>query len=160
MAFGYTDSPVSSSIAANQITGTGTTNDGKTAQIVNVSGYDGTTTPYTLQKDATGQSILTQLQGLVENSGSKPQASATLASVTAATTSTTILAASSSTHNAVVYNDSTAVLYLAFAATASTTAYTVQVPAGGYFEMPKPAYQGIITGIWSAANGAARVTSW
>jgi hypothetical protein len=90
-----------------------------------------------------------------------PAASATgtVTSVTAATTSATLHASNTARLGLAVYNDSTAILYLALAAPASTTSYTVQIPAGGYYELPTGViYTGIVTGIWSAANGAARVT--
>jgi hypothetical protein len=58
----------------------------------------------------------------------------------------------------VIFNDSTQVLYIKFGATASATSYTVQVAAGGYYELPMPVYTGIIDGIWASANGNARVT--
>lgn len=86
-------------------------------------------------------------------------ATAAITSVTAAVASTTVLAANANRKGMMLYNDSTAILYLAFAATASTTSYTLQVAAGGYYEMPiKPVYTGLLTGIWSAANGSVRVT--
>lgn len=59
-----------------------------------------------------------------------------------------------------VYNDSTSVLYLKFGATASTSDYTVQLAAGGFYEFPRPLYQGEVDGIWASANGYARLTSW
>ena len=84
---------------------------------------------------------------------------ATLTSVPAGTGNTQLLGPNGNRANFVVYNDSTAILYLAFGPTASTTVYTVQVPAQGYFEHPVGAvYTGAITGVWSAANGNARVT--
>ena len=59
----------------------------------------------------------------------------------------------------IVYNDSTEILYLKYGATASTTSYTVQIPAGGYWEMPFPIYTGAIDGIWANnASGVARIT--
>lgn len=83
----------------------------------------------------------------------------TLTSVTGVITSAVLLAANSGRLAAYFYNDSTSILYLAFAATASTTAYTVQVASQGFFEMPtSPVYTGTISGIWASANGAARVT--
>lgn len=86
-------------------------------------------------------------------------ATAVLTSVVAAITSTTCLAANTARKGAYFFNDSTSVLFLAFAATASATAYTVQIPAGGFYEMPeKPLYTGLITGIWTTANGSLRVT--
>lgn len=59
-----------------------------------------------------------------------------------------------------IYNDSTAVLYVKYGATASTSSYTVQIAAGGYFEFPQPVYSGQVDGIWASANGNARLTSW
>lgn len=86
---------------------------------------------------------------------------ATTASVAASATSTTVFAASSGYVNGrAVFNDSAAVLYLKFGTTASATSYTVQVPAGGYFEFPVPVYGAEVDGIWSSATGNARVTSW
>lgn len=84
---------------------------------------------------------------------------ATLSSVTSTISSTTVLALNANRLGALIYNDSTAILYLAYAGTASTTAYTVQVPSQALFELPvAPDYTGIVTGVWAAANGAARVT--
>jgi hypothetical protein len=59
-----------------------------------------------------------------------------------------------------VYNDSTSVLYLKFGAVASASDYTVQIAAGGYYEFPLPLYMGEVDGIWTSANGYARLTSW
>lgn len=89
-----------------------------------------------------------------------PAATGTITSVTAAAASTLLLAANSGRLGATFFNDSSATLYLALAGSASTTAYTVQVPAGGYYELPNDGcgYVGAVYGIWSAANGAARVT--
>lgn len=56
-----------------------------------------------------------------------------------------------------IYNDSTQVLYVKYGATASSSSYTVQVVAGGFFEDPF-AYSGRVDGIWASANGNARVT--
>lgn len=57
-----------------------------------------------------------------------------------------------------VFNESTSILYVMFGPAASLTNYTVQVPAGAYYEVPQPIYRGQITGIWAAANGFAQVT--
>ena len=86
--------------------------------------------------------------------------SATLANVTSSATSTTVFSAKGSVKGRTIFNDSTAVLYLKFGATASTTSYTVQIAASGYYEFPQPAYGGVVDGIWAAANGAARTTEW
>jgi hypothetical protein len=83
---------------------------------------------------------------------------ATRSSVTAADSDTLVLAANADRRGATIYNESTAVLYLALGeAAASATDYTVQVTASGYYEVPF-GYSGQIRGIWAAVNGAARVT--
>jgi hypothetical protein len=85
---------------------------------------------------------------------------ATTANVASSNTNVTLFAASSSTNARLVYNDSTQVLYLKFGATASTSSYTVQIASQGYYEFPQPVYDGQVDGIWAAANGNARLTSW
>lgn len=83
----------------------------------------------------------------------------TLTSVTAATSNTQLLASNTARKGMYVFNESTAIMYLAFNATASTTSYTVQVPANSFFEMPTaPVYTGQINAVWSAVNGSARLT--
>jgi hypothetical protein len=84
--------------------------------------------------------------------------SATLASVASSATSVTLFAANASARGRFVVNDSTAVLYIKFGATASTSSYTVQLAAGGYYEFPDPLYTGIVDCIWASANGNARTT--
>lgn len=92
-------------------------------------------------------------------SASTPQ-TASLANVASSAASVTLFAAGEP-HARTIFNDSTAVLYVAFSSTAaSTTNYTVQLAAGAYFEFPQPVYGGQVTGIWASANGAARTTSW
>lgn len=85
----------------------------------------------------------------------------TLSSVASSASSVTILASNSSRKRFSVYNDSTQILYLNVAgSTASTSAYTVQIPTLGYFESAEPINTGTITGIWASANGNARVTEF
>ena len=75
--------------------------------------------------------------------------------------STTILASNAARLGATFFNDSTTTLYLKCGATASTTSFTTQLAPGGYYELPQPAYTGIVDGIWSAdASGAVRVTEF
>ena len=85
---------------------------------------------------------------------------ATLANVASSASSVTLFAASGSAQARAVFNDSTAVLYLKFGTTASTSSYTVQLAASGYFEFPQPLYGGRVDGIWASANGNARTTEW
>jgi hypothetical protein len=84
---------------------------------------------------------------------------ATCTNVSGSASSVSLLASASTRKQATFFNDSTAVLYLKLGTTASTTSYTVQIPAQGYYELPSGSqYTGAIDGIWSAANGAVRIT--
>lgn len=84
---------------------------------------------------------------------------ATLTNVSDAATSTSLSTSNPNRKGWYVTNDSSSILYINFGATASTTAYTVQVAAGGFYEMPLPVYTGAMNGIWSAdSTGAARIT--
>lgn len=77
------------------------------------------------------------------------------------TTSFTVLAANTARLGAAIFNDSSQVVYIGLTASVvSTTAYTVQIPAGGYYELPaEPSlYVGKISGIAAAASGNLRVT--
>lgn len=83
---------------------------------------------------------------------------ATLANVDSDDESVTILAANGRRVGAIGHNDSSAILYLKYGTTASSTSYTYEVAAGAHWVMDDPVYQGLITGIWVSANGAFRVT--
>lgn len=57
-----------------------------------------------------------------------------------------------------VYNASQNPLFLRLGSSASTTFYTLMLVASGYYELPRPVFQGQITGIWATATGQALVT--
>lgn len=115
---------------------------------VRVAGSDGTNT----------RSLLTDAGGRLKIVPGQT-ATCAITSVASANTSTSLLAANTARSGAYFFNDSTAILYLAFAGSASTTAYTVQIAAQGFFEMPIiPVYTGAIFGIWASANGSVRIT--
>lgn len=88
-----------------------------------------------------------------------PQAdTSALSNVASSASSVTLLAANLFRKGAVIYNDSTAILFVAYTSTAaSATNYTVQVPTQAVHVLPV-SYTGQINGIWASANGAARVT--
>jgi hypothetical protein len=69
-----------------------------------------------------------------------------------------LLAENTQRLGATFFNDATVTLYLLLGTSASsTTNYTVQVLAKGYYEVPY-GYTGQVRGIWaSAGSGAARV---
>jgi hypothetical protein len=89
--------------------------------------------------------------------GTAGASTATVASVASSATNVTLLAANANRKGAAVYNESTAVLKLKLGATASATSYTIQVAAGGYYEVPF-GFTGRIDGLWASADGSARIT--
>jgi hypothetical protein len=83
----------------------------------------------------------------------------TRTAVVSAAVDTSLLALSTSRYGATVFNDTDKTLYLALGTVAaSTSSYTVQVPAGGYYEVPF-GYCGAVRGIWATApTGNAVIT--
>jgi len=82
--------------------------------------------------------------------------SATTGNVASSATVVTIAAANNARKMICIYNDSTSTLFLKMGSAASATSYSVEIEAAGYYEMSN--YKGIYTGLWSSANGYARVT--
>lgn len=81
-----------------------------------------------------------------------------LIKVASANADTPLLAANQSRQIATIFNGSTAVLSLLFAATgASASNKALDVAAGGYYELP-PGYVGPVCGFWASANGSAYIT--
>lgn len=105
-------------------------------------------------QDGSGNN-LTSVNGAINVVQSAP--TGTLTQVNSSATSVTVLASNTSRKGATFYNNSTAILYLAFGSTASTTAFTVPLAASTFFEMPS-GYNGIVSGIWATANGNVEVT--
>jgi hypothetical protein len=87
-----------------------------------------------------------------------PSQTTSLTSVASSATQVTLIGTNGDRRGLTIYNDSTQILYVAFASTVSTTSYTFQLGSQAYYEMPVPIMSGIITGLWAAANGAARIT--
>jgi len=100
--------------------------------------------------DATGD----QLTGF---DSSRP-ASAVLTSVAGSAVSVVLLAANAARRQWMIVNDSTKTLKVAFAATASATAFSILLGAGAAYESSRDSYTGVIAGIWASANGNARMT--
>jgi hypothetical protein len=76
------------------------------------------------------------------------------------TPSTTLLASNANRLGATIYNDDTAVgatLYVSLGATCTTTNFTEAILPTELFLVPF-GYTGVITGVWSAATGSARIT--
>lgn len=111
-----------------------------------------------LAVDISGRLIVSDTVALTTTE--QKAATGTVSQVGDSATSVTLKAANTSRKGLSVFNDSTAILYLATAATASTTAYTVQLQQGDYWETVAK-YTGIVTGIWASdAGGNAYVTEY
>lgn len=121
-------------------------------QPANVSQVAGTTT-------SVGSGTSDNGTQRVINAGS---ATSTKSNVASSGSSVTVLASNTARKGAVFYNDSTQICYLDLSGgTASSTSYSVQMPANSYFELPPSTiYNGAVTGIWVSANGNMRVTEF
>lgn len=115
---------------------------------------------------------LTNIGGLAITTGAGPVSSGTqriivatggtgaTTSVTSAIIATPLLAAAGPRLGATIYNESTANLFVLLGAgTVSATNYTIRIAPNEYYEVPS-AFTGLkVDGIWSAANGFARITT-
>lgn len=81
---------------------------------------------------------------------------AALTQVGCSATSVSLLAANTARKGVIIVNTSSAVLYVAFAATATTTAFTYQLGSGQSLTLTIP-YQGAISGIWASSSGGDAV---
>lgn len=111
----------------------------------------------TAANQSTGNTSLSNIDAKLKT---EVPATATRTQVADSATDVVILAANSSRIGAIIYNDSTAVLYLGLGTTATTTTnYTIQMAANSSYEIPF-GFTGQIRGIWASDPnaGAARVT--
>ena len=148
---------------------------GGAATDVNIASVGGTpvTSPLPVTAVVTGNVTVVQPTGtnlhVVTDTGSTTavtgtvtvtsatSATATLSNVASSASSVTLLASNASRLGATITNDSTAILYVKFGASASTSSYVVRMPSNAYYEVPFR-YTGLIAGIWDSATGNARVT--
>lgn len=98
--------------------------------------------------------------GLVDSSGNLlgSVTTATLSNVSGSASNVTLVAANTSRKGLIIFNDSTAILYIKLGATATTSSFSIRLTPYGTYEMNGAIYQGIIDGIWASANGSARIT--
>jgi hypothetical protein len=87
-----------------------------------------------------------------------PPANAALTSVAASASSVSLLAANIDRRKYRIHNTSNKNLYVAYAAAATTLAFTVLIAGGADFESDLNDYTGVISGIWSGVGGFARIT--
>lgn len=87
----------------------------------------------------------------------KVATTSSITSVAASTSSVSLLAANANRLAALITNDGTAVMFVALAATATTSAYTYRVSSNSQ-ALIDGNWTGAISAIWSVANGNARIT--
>jgi len=93
----------------------------------------------------------------VKHAGSTGAQTSVAGTVTA---NTTLIAADATRVGLTIFNESTAILFVLYGAgTESATVYSIQVPAGGYLEVPDAFVTMRASGHWAAAVGSARITS-
>lgn len=97
--------------------------------------------------------------GIYNVAAEEPADVATITSIATSTSSVVALPAGQYT-NVTFYNGATNTVYLAFAPTATTSNYTVEVTAGSTYQMPKPVYSGVVSAIWSTGSGNLQVTAY
>jgi len=79
-------------------------------------------------------------------------------SIPSSATTVVLIAANASRKSLTIFNNSTAILYVCFGATATQAGAKVPIGAGGFYEMPfNQIYTGVISGIWASANGNASI---
>jgi hypothetical protein len=81
---------------------------------------------------------------------------ATLNNIAGNASSVTLQAANAARLAVVVVNDSTAILYVKYGSTASSTSFSFLLQPGE--TLREALYTGIVTGVWASATGNARVT--
>lgn len=142
---------VDGTVAATQ---SGTWNVATVTTITNVVHVDDNSGSLTVDDGGSSITVDGTITATAGTSGT-----ATPSNVAGVASSTTILASNASRKKALVYNDSTAILYLLLGAgTASTTNYSLKLFPEDSYELETPVFTGQLTGIWASATGAARVT--
>jgi hypothetical protein len=84
--------------------------------------------------------------------------SCTPARVPTSTVVATLAALNATRKAAIIVNEASAVLYVKYGATATSTDYTYAVAAGGTLELAQPIYCGAVTGILASGTGNAQVS--
>lgn len=85
-------------------------------------------------------------------------ATSALSSVASAATTGVLLASNALRKGFTFFNDSNQDCKIAFAATATASAFTLILKPNAFYESTAPLYTGTIAGIWAVANGNMRVT--
>jgi hypothetical protein len=78
--------------------------------------------------------------------------------VASSASSVTLMNANANRRSLTIFNNSSAILYVCFGATATQVGAKFAIGVGGFYEMPTgQIYTGVISGIWASANGNASI---
>ena len=100
--------------------------------------------------------ILSELASINNNTVSSVGSVSNVTTVASSSTNVQLLPANASRISAKIFNDSTEILYVKEGSLSSTSSFTWQLLSGEAVVIND--YSGLITGIWSAANGDAKIT--
>lgn len=165
--------PVSGTVTVVQPTGTNlhvvvdssalpsgaATSANQATEIASLASIDGKL-PAALGPQSTAGSLsIVPATGAVFAVTSASSTTGTISSVAASASTGVLLASNTSRRGATIYNDGLSQLFVACAATASTTAFTYKLQAGSAVSIDYN-YTGVISGIWAAALGSARITEF
>lgn len=139
-------------------------NTGKNVRTIEVTKtISGTPTTVEMQavtlSDTGGDDLVVNADGSL-NVNLAPSASATLTNQTNTGLQTTFASSNTARKGLIVYNDTPGNLFIAYAATVSSTSFSYKVPAGATWEMPIPVYTGQIEGLGDGSSGALRITEY
>ena len=85
-------------------------------------------------------------------------ATAVLTTVIVTTVSISLLASNAARRRFIIHNDSTGTMFVAFAATATATAFTIELAGNNTYESPLNDYTGAISAIRAVGTSNVRVT--
>jgi len=131
------------------------------SSVPNISGSAAAAGGATAANQVTGNASLASIDTKLTAPLSVNQATSSTAALTSvlnAVASFAILGVNASRKGLFLYNDSTTTTNVAFAATASATAFTLVLTAKSSYIMDAPIYLGAISGIAAVANGSIRIT--
>lgn len=124
---------------------------------VTVGGRASTAVPGAVSADGDSVDVWLDRNGATIQA-TRPCTSGGPANVAGSASSVTLIALNTGRRGFTIWNDSSAILYVKFGATASTTSCHVKMVADAYYESPAGfLYTGVIDGIWASATGSARI---
>ncbi len=143
--------PTGASTAANQTTSNTTLSSIET-KLTDKS-------QFTKLTDGTDTALINSAGELLVVSNPAAVSTSSLTSVTVTTSSTSLLSSNSNRKRFYIFNDSGAIIFVAFSATASTTSFTFTLANKAFYDSDGGViYTGAISAIRGAGSGSVRIT--